>query len=138
MEIRHVETISRTPALTLAVRGWHDLVMNGAHDGGVLVGYDHKAILAVDDDGTPVGVLTWSDQEWQNAVWVNLAFVIPERRRQGVHKAMFAALVVKARELKRPVILSGTTLDNQPSRAMMDAEGRDAYAIMTKFPVPAE
>lgn len=137
MEIRHYDAIGHTPALRLAVRCWHELLESGLiDDGGIAVGWDHKAIVAFADDGTPIGMLTWINQEWANQLFVFLAYVIPERRRQGVHTAMWDALVAKAIELKRPVIASGTSIDNLGTRKLMAAQGRAETGIYTRFRVP--
>ena len=67
---------------------------------------------------------------------VILAYVVPGWRRQGVHTAMWNALVAKAVELKRPVIESGTSIDNAVARAAMRAQARVETSIITRFHVP--
>jgi len=136
MEIRHYNNMTRTPALALAVEGWMWLVKKGHTDGGFVLNWEQKAILALRENAVPVGVLTWSDQPWNASVFVNLAYVKLAFRRTGVHTAMFDALVERARELGRPTILSGAMKTNNVSRHAMKAQGRVEYAVMTKFDVP--
>jgi GNAT superfamily N-acetyltransferase len=137
MEIRHYDAICNTPALRLAVRCWNELLeMDASPGGGVMIGYDHKSIVAFADDGTPVGMLSWINQDWANQLYVMLAYVVPEHRRKGVHTAMWRALVEKAIELKRPVIAGGTSIANVGSRAMMASQGRAEAGIYTKYVVP--
>jgi RimJ/RimL family protein N-acetyltransferase len=140
MEIKHYDAICNTPALRLAVRGWHELLeMDSCPGGGVLIGYDHKSIVAFDDDGgEPIGVLTWINQDWANQLYVMLAYVVPGHRRKGVHTAMWRALVEKAGELKRPAIASGTSSTNAISRAVMASQGRAEAGVYTRYiaPVP--
>ncbi len=138
VEIRHFKTIGRTPLLPLAVRGWAELIEVGHHDGGFLLAWDQEAVGAFDDDGAAIGVLTWMDQGWQNAIAIALGYVVPERRRQGVHTAMWNALIVKARERGRPVILSGGLISNVECRAMMRTQGRAEYGFLTQYVVPSE
>jgi GNAT superfamily N-acetyltransferase len=136
MDIKHYDAIGHTPALRLAVRCWHELLEAGLiDDGGIAVGWDHKAIVAFAEGGTPIGVLTWTNQDWANQLHVALAYVIPQHRRQGVHTAMWHALVAKAVELKRPVIASSTSLGNLASRQMMAAQGREETGVVTRYRV---
>jgi GNAT superfamily N-acetyltransferase len=137
MEIRHYDAICNTPALRLAVRCWQELLdRNLIDDGAMAVGWDHKAIVAFGEDGSAIGVMTWVVQEWANGLFVFLAYVVPERRRQGVHTAMWNALVAKAIELKRPVIVSGTSIHNDAARKAMAAQGRVETGTYTRFRVP--
>lgn len=135
-ELRHFECIMNTPALPLAVRCWHELLRDGLMDlGATAVQYDHKAI-GVFEGSEILGVMTWVDQAWANQLSIALAYVIPNRRRQGVHSMMWRAVVEKARELKRPVISSGAAVANDPSRHMMQHQGRVETAVLTRFMVP--
>lgn len=135
VEIHHFKTIARTPALKLAVAGWLELLEGGRSDGGIVLSWDQEVIMAADASG-PVGVLTWTDQAWSNQLVVNLAYVIPTRRRQGVHTAMWRALIGKALELKRPAIVSGTAIGNVPARSAMLEQGRRETGIVVTFEVP--
>lgn len=137
-EIKHFDMIGQSPdAVWLAVRGWHELIEAAIprnRSGAMLVSWDHKAIVA-HDAGGPVGVLTWSDQEHLNHIWINFAYVIPSCRRQGCHTALFQALVGRARELKRRQILSGSTVGNEASRAAQARQGRVETGVTTIFRV---
>jgi GNAT superfamily N-acetyltransferase len=131
-EIRHYQVVANTPALPLLVKGWAELLAVGHAGDGVLVCWDHKAIVAFSAD-LPVGVMSWSDVEWQNQLYVHLAYVEPGFRRRGVHRLMFRALVEKARELKRPVIGGGYVIGNSGSSAVMEAEDRRRHGVTTRF-----
>ena len=137
MKIQHYDSIPHTPALRLAVRCWHDLLEAGhISDGGCAVGWDHKAIVAFADDGTPIGVLTWVDQGWANEVAALLGYVVAAHRMKGVQTAMWNALVEKAIELKRPGISASIALDNFASRAAMAANGGEETSVNARFRVP--
>ena len=136
MEIRHYDTICHSPALPLAVRCWHEMLELGLMpDGGVHISWDHKAIVAFADDGTPAGMLTWINQEWANQLYVMMAYVVPGHRRKGVHTEMWQALVEKAIELKRPVIARGASVGNAVSRQAMASQGRDEAGVYTLYRV---
>jgi hypothetical protein len=140
LTIKHYDAICNTPALRLAVRGWHELLEAGLSPcGGVLIGWDHKSIVAFEDaDGPPIGVLTWIDQPWSNQLYVMLAYVLPGHSRAGVHTAMWRAVVEKAAELKRPVIASGTSIGNATSRAAMASQGLLEAGVYTRYVVPEQ
>lgn len=117
-ELRHFECIMNTPALPLAVRCWHELLRDGLMDlEATAVQYDHKAI-GVFEGSEILGVMTWVDQAWANQLSIALAYVIPNRRRQGVHSMMWRAVA------------------NDPSRHMMQHQGRVETAVLTRFMVP--
>jgi GNAT superfamily N-acetyltransferase len=136
MQIQHYEAVCQTQALPLLVRGWHELLTADLTDGTIIIGWDHKAIVAFSDAGMPIGALSWIDQEWGNQLFIPLAYVLPEHRRQGVYTAMWNVLVAKAVELKRPVIASGTSIRNTACRATMAKLGRIERGIYTRFDVP--
>lgn len=136
LAISHVNFLANTPALKLAVAGWHELLQRDlCGESGCLVAWDQHAIIANIDD-KPIGVMTWFDNDWSNAVHVMIAYVLPEYRRQGVHRAMWKALVAKAQELNRPVIQSSVHISNMESRAAMIAEQRFTTGFNTSFRVP--
>jgi hypothetical protein len=62
--------------------------------------------------------------------------VVPACRRQGIHTAMWNAMIAKARELKRPVISSSTALENTAMRNLMKTQGRVETSVNTRFVVP--
>jgi GNAT superfamily N-acetyltransferase len=119
--------------MKLAVHGWAEL-LDGSPNGAQLISWGHKAIVAY-YEGLAVGVLTWSDQEHINQLWINLAYVAPDARRLGCHTAMFEALIDKAREMKRATIGSGAAIGNKPSLASMRKQGRVQRAITTEYHV---
>lgn len=137
MEIKHYDAIPHTPALRLAVRCWHEL-MEAGHigEGSIAIGWDHKAIVAFADDGTPIGVLTWVESGWANEIYAALAYVLPNHRRGGVLAAMWQELVGKAVELKRPIISASVALDNLVSRSAAKANGLVETGATLRYSVP--
>ena len=134
--IEHYKVLPGTPGLRLAVRCWHELLDAGLiGESGIAVCWDHRSVVAF-EDGAPVGVLTWADQEWANQLYVCLAYVLPGHRRKGVHSAMFNSLTEKARELNRPVIASSTSIRNAVSVKSMLAQGRALHGYHVTFEVP--
>jgi GNAT superfamily N-acetyltransferase len=137
LRVEHFNCLPNTPVLPLAVFGWAELLHEGLCTlATTAVCWDHKAIVAFVDD-EPVGVLTWTDANWANEIWINLAYVSPEYRHQGIHTEMFDALKAKARELKRPTISSATHVSNDAARGAMRAQGREEVGTMLTYHVPA-
>jgi GNAT superfamily N-acetyltransferase len=135
--VRHYDTLMNSPGLILAVRCWHELLLWKFIDpGATAVQYDHKAFVAFQGE-TEVGVLTYAEQGWSNSVYIGLAYVVPACRRQGIHTAMWNAMIAKARELKRPAISSSTALGNTAMRNLMKKQGRVETSVNTRFVVPA-
>ena len=133
IRIEHFDRVMNTPALPLAVRGWHELLCAGLTDlGAQCVAWDHKAIVAFSGD-TPVGVLTWFDQDWTGRLHVALAYVLPDHRRQGIHTTMWESLKDKAVEMKRTAIVSSTHIQNAASRASMLKQGRTEHGVYTQY-----
>jgi L-amino acid N-acyltransferase YncA len=62
--------------------------------------------------------------------------VIPECRGLGIYRLLFAALVEKARELKRPTIWSATAANNHHMRDVAKKQGRVEVAVTFRFEVP--
>ena len=136
ISIRHYDAIGNTPAMAIVVRCWLDLLERDLCDpGGFPVAWDNKGFVAFQDE-RPVGVMTYSDTAWLNALTIHIAYVEPGSRRQGVHTMMWAEAVKKARELKRPVISGGTSLQNGPMRAVMKAQGRIETMVLTRYELP--
>jgi hypothetical protein len=134
--IRRFDNLCNTGCLPLAVRGWHEMIAEGHSDGGILLAWDQKVIRA-DLRGIPIGVLTWSKQDWSNSIFVNLAYVVPEMRRRGAHKLMFSDLVEQAKGLQIPAIVSGTHIDNTEAQKAMLGQGRKAIGMVFRYLVQA-
>jgi GNAT superfamily N-acetyltransferase len=134
--IVHADTLLNTEALALAVRGWSQLLDAYQIDlGACAVAWDHKAIICVAGPDNPIGVLTYTKQDWANQFVIVLAYVKPPHRRQGIHTAMFNALVRRAEEQKISVILSGSSIRNMVSRAAQRSQGRIESGVITRFKV---
>jgi GNAT superfamily N-acetyltransferase len=56
-----------------------------------------KLVLLAEDEGEPIGY-AFGDLDPQGYAHVNIVYVVPERRRQGVTKALLAEVASRARE----------------------------------------
>jgi ribosomal protein S18 acetylase RimI-like enzyme len=59
--------------------------------------FEGKLVLLAEDDGAPVGY-AFGDVEQRGHAHVNIVYVVPERRRQGVAKALLGAFGERARK----------------------------------------
>jgi GNAT superfamily N-acetyltransferase len=59
--------------------------------------FDGKLVLLAEDEGDPVGY-AFGELDPHGYAHVNIVYVVPERRRQGVAKALLAAFGERARE----------------------------------------
>jgi GNAT superfamily N-acetyltransferase len=120
-----------TPALKLAVRGWHELLESDLAENVVILAWDQKAIVAFDGDKA-VGVIVWIINAERSECFIVLSYVLPEHRRGGWHSAMFEELERIARDLKLHHIRSGMISENQTMKSVCDSEGRKVVALVTQ------
>lgn len=135
VETKFCDQINRTPAVELALRANAELIAAGLAEPLNMVSWDNKAIIGF-VDGAPVGVITFYHIAYAKQLDIQIGYVLPTSRGQGVYRAMWNALVVKARELNALVIQGNTHLDNAPMRAAAKALGRIEIGVILKFNVP--
>jgi L-amino acid N-acyltransferase YncA len=138
MRIEHFEGLNRTPATVLAIQGWLELQERGLGEPVMNLNWDANVIAALADDGACIGVIVWQHIKWTRQVFVDLGYVAPAARQQGVYRALWAALVEKARELKVPHIYGITHLDNIDMRATARKLGRIEIGVSLRFDVPTD
>ena len=134
--ITHHKRISQTPAIPLLVRGWAEISAASLTNGGICIAWDHEALVALVDD-TPAGVLSYNFSEWQNCFWVNLGYVLPEYRKQGVYRALWAELITRAQTAGALTIEGSTHVDNKALQRVASKLGRAPSSITYTFAVPA-
>lgn len=123
--IEHFDGIVGTPALTIAVRGWADILEAGFASPHMWpLAHDNEAFVAVDDMAGPVGVLTFSHQKWSKEIVVTLGYVRQAHRRRGIYDQLWKALVKHARKIKVSRISGGLAVSNSAMRATAKAQGR--------------
>jgi GNAT superfamily N-acetyltransferase len=132
--ITHYEGIDGTPCVALAMRGMAELLADGGGEQFVGLHHSYNGITATIGDNV-VGVLIWFDQPTSHRIWLQLGYVLPPYRGQGVYDALWDALLDKARGLKRPRIDSAARLDNYVMRAVAKKQGRVEHAVLLKYEV---
>jgi GNAT superfamily N-acetyltransferase len=83
-QIDHYEGIDGTPVVAIAVRGHAELLAAGAPEQFVALHYSYNGITA-SLDGKVVGVIVWIDQKDSRRIWLQLGYVLPEFRGQGIY-----------------------------------------------------
>ena len=134
MVIEQYDGLNNTPALPLALEGWHSLVQRGLTDNTIVIGWDDKA-LVYRKGGVAMGVLTFDLTEWRKEIYVKIGFVLPQYRRKGVYTALFDCLTEYARRKGIKFIVGATLTANAEMRATYKKQGRAEFAIISKFEV---
>lgn len=91
-------------------------------------------MVALDESGNAVGFLIYRYDEMRSSWFILLAWVPEDQRRQGIHTAMFHALLDRAKA--RDDILTiecGTHIDNHAAQAAFERQGRKAHAVMYTY-----
>lgn len=136
-QIDHYDGLDGTPAAAIALRGMAELLALAGSEQLIGLHWSYPAITA-SIDGKVVGVIVWIDQVKESKrICLQLGYVVPERRAEGIYGQLWRALVEKARELKCPAICSATRVDNYRMREVAKKQGRTECAISLRYDVPA-
>lgn len=135
MELKSQEKLTNCPALPLIAAAWMELLDKGFVCGSIPVGWDHSA-LWLEDNGKPVAILTWNFQDWNRDFWINLAYVLPEYRRQGLYGQLHMEAKRLAAEKKASSISSGIGITNEPMRVAAEAMGRKPLYVVYRELLP--
>ena len=112
---------------SVAQRMFSDCVEEGPFDhdnfGRELPDETHQVIWAV-VDGEVVGFATFKPTD-ENATWLELVYVQPDFRRQGIGRALFKAFIAASRAEGVGIVLTGTRAGNV---AMADFVRRQGWA----------
>lgn len=134
MRIELYEGVNNTPALRLLAEAWLERLAAGDPQETV-INWDHCAFVAFTDDAspndTPVGVISFEHIKWRRLLWVQLSYVVPSARRQGVHSLLFEALRKHAAKLGVVEIQSGISVTN--TEMIQVARKRGSIAKYTVF-----
>lgn len=114
-----------------ALNGWNEIVKQRT-DGltGSCLEWSNDVIWA-ESEGRIVGVMVYAWLDWNREVWINIAYVIPERRGQGVYRSMFARLEEVAKEKKAASIATGIHDDNTRMIKLALVTGRQPQPTRT-------
>ena len=137
IRIEHVEILSGSPAMPIAVEGWMNLIDHGMmQDDTCLLAWNNKALLAYSENDTLLGVLVYTDIEWRQMYGVVLGYVRLAYRKHGVYRKLWKALVKEAQKEGRLKIEGATSVDNHTMQEVMRKLGRQATRIEYQYDVP--
>jgi GNAT superfamily N-acetyltransferase len=91
---------------------------------------DSSVIWVEDRDGSPIGAIVFSYEE--KGIWMEMAFVEPERRRQGVYSLMYKKLL-RVAEHKRAKCIAAM-VDKQNYVMLQVAASRDCEITKSTWP----
>jgi RimJ/RimL family protein N-acetyltransferase len=132
MEIKHYEGINYTPAFPLALKGNFELFTAGFSQPCQTISWDMNAVSA-EVDGKAIGVIVWSKIAHMKEAFVNLGYVLPASRNQGIYRKMWDALVIRAQEEKLDHISGTTHVLNESMRAVARSLGRREEGVTLFF-----
>jgi GNAT superfamily N-acetyltransferase len=133
VRIEHFEGLNRTPAIGIAVRGWHHMLEDGFASDTIAMAWDHNAFVAFDHYNQAVGVLTYAKIDHLKEWSICIGYVLPERRRTKVYTALWEALVERARTLGVSVITSSTAMHNASMRSAAFKQHRVEQAVVLEY-----
>lgn len=140
MKIEHYEKLNNTPAVKIAVEGWNEMLVRGVAREVVMVQWDSNALVAFHQNDllelVPAGVIIYAHLEWAREMHINIGYVRPAFRRQGVYRELWAALVARAQEKNVAYIEGSTAMDNEEVRATARSLGREERGVLLGFKVP--
>jgi GNAT superfamily N-acetyltransferase len=96
--------------------------------------FEGKLVLLAEDDGDTIGY-AFGELDPQSYAHVNIIYVVPERRRQGVAKALLAAFGERARELGIEHLTLDVATRNEAGRAAWRRLGFTEWAQRLTVPI---
>lgn len=97
---------------------------------------DDEALIALRHDGLVLGFLSYRyDDRWSNW-WITMAWVQKRFRQNGIHTALFKALVERAKAHGDITsIESGTHKDNVVAQKAFENQGRKLVVLGYSYPI---
>ncbi|MBI4609502.1 MAG: GNAT family N-acetyltransferase [Candidatus Rokubacteria bacterium] len=126
LEIRHGGPDDIGSCLSLAA----ELIDSRRGQGLIQAALDRRQLLVARDDGRVVGFLTYRT-DWFNCTFVSVAVVTPDRRREGIARALFRAVEERS---PGPRLFSSTDETNAASIRMHSALGFTASGYIDNLP----
>lgn len=101
VKVEYSRRAAFTPAFVLIAEAWHEHVYSDLSPDRVgipPVDEQTQVIYARSAEGDIVGVLLYKHHEYRCVYEITLSYVEPSSRKQGVYRAMFAALTARAKD----------------------------------------
>lgn len=122
-EVLHVDKVCNTDVSKFLALGWAQLIMNGNGGRDCPFGWDNPAFY-IKEDGLVVAALTYSYAEHNHSLLIRLGYVDASRRRKGLYRSLYEALLVKAKDLGAYEVRGITDSNNKEMQAVAIALGR--------------
>jgi GNAT superfamily N-acetyltransferase len=120
-------------AVVLIVSGQADLLARGLADSRLEISQAWQCVMVKvdrDRDLVPAGIIAFTVDEARSLVWVQMSFVVPEFRGQGVYRFMYEALRAIAKQHRCRTIEGATHIKNTVMRSVAKKLGRTECAII--------
>src|SRR5690349_17884032 len=96
--------------------------------------FEGKLVLLAEDDGGPVGY-AFGELDPQGYAHVNIVYVVPEKRRQGVTKALLAGFTERAREAGIEYLTLDVATGNEVGREVWRRLGFTEWSRRLMVPI---
>jgi hypothetical protein len=93
-----------------------------------------KKIALIAEDGEPVGII-FGEVRSSKVAHVNIAYVVPERRREGIGKALLAEFAKRGRAGGAEHVTLDVDKSNEPGRAIWQRLGFHEWALRLFTPI---
>ena len=130
MQIGYEEHLTKSGYNQIALEAFSETLKDGNAQTYVLpYSYDDEVIICL-VHGEPVGIITFWITEWNETVFIRIAYVKPAYRRRGIHTSMYRKLKEMARKKGAKRIYSGVSVNNSAMLALAKKQGRELVAHM--------
>jgi RimJ/RimL family protein N-acetyltransferase len=135
MIVAYSKMAAHTPAFALISEGWNDLVQEGLTSewvGYSPVGFDNEVLYAVRGSGADaeiIGVLCYMVLKDVQNIHVTLGYVEPTSRGQGAYRAMWDALMARAKAAGIVKVVGVVHPANKAMQGVMQKLGRKLVGL---------
>lgn len=138
-KIEYFDDLAQSPSLGLIDAFNHELKSKGLDQGGgaTVINPNAWTVAAMDGDEC-IGFCAHMPFKEADCLWIQAAYVVPHRRGEGVHSAMFKRVVEQARLECVSSVQCATHIDNEGARAAFHKQGRVPFGIMYRYNVNGE
>lgn len=120
-------------AVVLIISGQADLLARGLADSRLEISQAWQCVMVKvdrDRDLVPAGIIAFTVDEARSLVWVQMSFVVPEFRGQGVYRFMYEALRTIAKQHRCRTIEGATHVNNTVMRSVAKKVGRVEQCVV--------
>ena len=132
LEVEHVDGISGHEVIPVLAKCMVEVGQYGAYDPSI---HWEQSAFYVHSAGDIIAALSYHKLQDKSAYWIDAVYVETDRRRDGIYRAMFDALVARAKENGVREVRGAVAWENHPMRAVALAVGRTPIGVTYRYEV---